>query len=118
MKRDYRLYLRDILAAMRSIDQFVAGLDYDGFADDEKSSSAVVWKLQIIGEASKNIPQHLRRRHPDIPWKEMAGMRDRIAHSYFGIDLEIVWKVVKKRLPEIQTRVETMLSELDQESLL
>ena len=76
--RDYKLYLKDILAAIDSIEQFVAGMDLEAFRADDKTTSAVMRKLEIIGEATKQIPDEIRRNHPDIPWKEMAAMRDKL----------------------------------------
>lgn len=84
--RDCKLYLNDILAALDSIEQFVAGMDLEAFRADDKTTSAVMRKLEIIGEATKQIPDEIRRNHPDIPWKEMGGMRDKLIHFYFGVD--------------------------------
>lgn len=99
--RDYTLYLKDILAAIDSIEGFVAGMDLETFQTDDKTSSAVVRKLEIIGEAAKQIPDEMRQKYPDVPWKEMAGMRDKLIHFYFGVDYPLVWGVVKNRLPEV-----------------
>ena len=76
--RDYKLYLKDILAAIASIEQFVAGMELEAFRADDKTTSAVMRKLEIIGEATKQIPDEIRRNYPDIPWKEMAAMRDKL----------------------------------------
>jgi len=118
MKRDVRLFVKDIADAIRRIEEFMGQLSFDEFVKDIKTNSAVVWQIQIIGEATKNIPQSLRRKYPSIPWKEMAGMRDRIVHSYFGISYEIVWKVVRERLPEIGTRIDLILDDFERGSLL
>jgi uncharacterized protein with HEPN domain len=74
--RDYKLYIKDILAAMDSIEAFVEGMSLEQFRKDDKTSSAVVRKFEIIGEAAKHIPEEILKKYPDIPWKEMAGMRD------------------------------------------
>ena len=71
-----------------------------------------MWKIHVIGEATKNIPKTLRQKYRDIPWKDMAGMRDRIAHFYFGIDYEIVWKVINTNLPQIKPHIQKMLDDL------
>ena len=110
MKRDYRLFLQDIVDAIRSIDAFIQGMDFEDFINDDKTSSAVVRKLEIIGEATKNIPADIRNQHKHIPWSEMARMRDKMIHFYFGLDHEIVWKVIKHRLPDILIQIEKMLS--------
>lgn len=100
--RDYRLYLKDILAAIERIEIFVQGMDFDAFQADDKTVSAVIRKLEIIGEAAKGIPVEIRSIHSHIPWKEMAGMRDKLIHFYFGVDSDLVWATVKRRLPDVK----------------
>ncbi len=85
--RKWRAYIDDIIAAMTSIEAFIAGMDFDGFVADDKTSSAVLRKLEIIGEAAKHIPEHVKQKSPHLPWREMAGMRDRLIHAYFGVDI-------------------------------
>ncbi|MBI4686136.1 MAG: DUF86 domain-containing protein [Nitrospirae bacterium] len=112
MTREYKLYIQDILDAIKEIEKYVEGMDYDQFLDDSKTKSAVVWKIETIGEASKNIPQTIKTKHKEIPWKDMSRIRDKIAHFYFGINYKIVWEVIKKRLPEIKPVIVRILSEL------
>jgi uncharacterized protein with HEPN domain len=88
-------YLKDIVAAMDAIEKFVEGIDFDRFQNDDLISSAVIRKFEVIGEASKNIPDDVRSKYPQIPWKEMAGMRDRLIHFYFGIKFDLVWHTIK-----------------------
>jgi uncharacterized protein with HEPN domain len=109
MKRDYKLYLKDILDSILKIEKFITGMKYEEFLKDDKTSSAVVRKLEIIGEASKNIPKEIKSRYKEIPWKDMAKMRDKIIHFYFGVDYEIVWKVIKERLPQIKRKIKEIL---------
>jgi len=109
--RDYKLYLNDILTAIDSIEEFVAGMDLETFQGDDKSSSAVMRKLEIIGEATKQIPDEIREKHANIPWKEMAGMRDKLIHFYFGIDYQLVWKAIKERLPQIRPEIQIILKD-------
>ncbi len=87
-------------------------MTYGEFLDDSKTANAVAHMLEIIGEATKNLPAALRRSHREVPWTDMAGLRDKIAHFYFGIDYEIVWNVVKNKLPGIKSSVERILAEL------
>jgi uncharacterized protein with HEPN domain len=115
MKRDYRVYLRDILQAFRNARQFLEGLSYKEFIDDRKTISAVVRELEIAGEAAKQIPVPVRKKYPQIPWSDMAGMRDKLIHFYFGVDMEIVWETVKVRIPEIEPLIEDVLSSLEQQ---
>ena len=113
MKRDYRVYLRDILQAFRNAQQFIEGLSYEKFITDRKTTSAVVRELEIAGEATKQIPISVRKKYPQIPWSDMAGMRDKLIHFYFGVDMEIVWETVKVRLPELEPLIKHVLSEIE-----
>jgi len=115
MKRDIRLYLDDILDAIVKIEKFTDGMSFEQFQDDEKTCDAVIRKLEIIGEATKNIPQEIRGRPADIPWKEMAGMRDKLAHEYFGVRLDVVWSTIKTRLPQLKPMIQDVIRELDAE---
>lgn len=112
MKRAAWLFVQDILEAIMQIESYIGTLTYEEFRKEDKTTSAVVWKVHVIGEAAKNIPKALRQKYPDIPWKNMAGMRDRIVHSYFGVDYEIVWKVINSNLPQIKPQLKKMLDDL------
>jgi len=107
--RDYRLYVKDILAAMESIEAFVEGLDWEAFQADDKTASAVVRKLEVIGEAAKQVPEEVRQEYPHIPWREMAGMRDRLIHFYFGVDYQLVWRTIKERIPQVKPEIRKIL---------
>jgi uncharacterized protein with HEPN domain len=109
--RDRSLYLKDILHAIDSIDSFTAGMDYVSFVGDDKTVSAVIRKLEIIGEAVKKLPEETLLRHPEIPWKLIAGMRDKLIHFYFGVDPHLVWQTIRKRLPALKTVVSQEISE-------
>ncbi len=110
--RDFKLYIEDILSAMESISFFIRDMDFEEFFSDDKTSSAVIRKLEIIGEAAKGIPDNIREQYPQIPWKEMAGMRDRLIHFYFGTDFDLVWKTVTNRIPVVKPLIENMLREI------
>jgi len=104
--RDYKLYLQDILGAIESIQAFVQGMSLDDFRADDKTSSAVLRKFESIGEAAKHIPDDLRQLNSRIPWTEMAGMRDRLIHAYFGVDFQLVWETIQERIPEIKSHIQ------------
>ncbi|NUM73744.1 DUF86 domain-containing protein [candidate division KSB1 bacterium] len=106
--RDAKLFLTDIMQAIDAIEGFVQGLDRDQFEQDDKTVSAVIRKLEIVGEAAKVIPEEIREKYSQIPWKEMAGMRDKLIHFYFGVDYGLVWQTIKNRIPKNQTNFATM----------
>lgn len=104
-------YLRDIIAMMDLIESFTAGLDFDQFAQDNKTYLAVVRGIEVIGEAAKHIPGSLRRKYPNVPWKNMAGMRDKLIHAYFGTDARIVWETATALIPELKPQVVLVLEQ-------
>jgi uncharacterized protein with HEPN domain len=113
--RDPKLYLKDILTAMDAIEQFVKGLDFESFKNNDIVSSAVIRKFEIIGEATKGIAEEIKHKYPAIPLKDMAGMRDRLIHFYFGIKYELVWETIKKEIPKIKPLIKKILKDLEAE---
>jgi uncharacterized protein with HEPN domain len=95
MKRDALLYVEDILESISKIEEYTRGLSETRFVEDALIQDAVIRRLEVMGEAVKNIPATVRKRYPEIRWKEIAGMRDVVIHGYFGVDARRVWKVVR-----------------------
>ncbi|OGO33619.1 MAG: hypothetical protein A2W35_14310 [Chloroflexi bacterium RBG_16_57_11] len=112
MSDEYLDHIEDILDAMNKAEILLEGVTFEQFEADFRTNFAVVRALEIVGEATKRLPDSLRQQYPDIPWRGMAGMRDRIIHAYDTVDLEIVWDVVKKDIPEIKPRIQKILSDL------
>jgi len=114
MKEEFLDYVEDIIGAMNDALSFVKDMEYDVFLRDKKTIYAVNRALEIIGEATKNIPAFVKNRYPQIPWKKMAGMRDKVIHEYFGVDLKRVWSTVKKDIPDLKPLFEKILSDFKQ----
>jgi uncharacterized protein with HEPN domain len=111
-ERDSRDYLRDIARYAEVGERMLEGLDFDEFAKDEVKILAALQVLEIIGEASKKVPDSLKRRYPEIPWKDVAGTRDKLIHGYFDVDLEVVWRSLREDLPPLRRTVARMLEDL------
>lgn len=108
-KRSSKLLLEDILTAIMKIERYVTGLDQTAFLNDEKTVDAVIRNLEIIGEASRQLPDDFKANHDDIPWHEIAGLRNRIVHDYMGVDLEIVWYIIDQELDPLKARIQKLL---------
>ena len=112
--REFQVYLEDILEAIDCIDEYTKELTYETFAKDRKTIDATVRNFEIIGEATKHIPERIRKEYPKVPWKDMAGMRDKLIHGYFGVKLDVVWKTIKERLPTVRPFVEEALTKMEE----
>lgn len=113
-ERDFRLYCADILDSGSAILEFVKGFSFEEFRIDRKTYSAVIREFQIIGEAVGKLPDKLKQRYPDIEWQDIKDFRNLLTHEYFGIDLEIVWKIIQDDLPVLMKAVrEIVQSEVD-----
>ena len=110
--RDFLDYLDDVLQNMEKVEVFTKGMSFEEFKQDEKTAFAVIRALEVIGEAVKRIPSNICDNYPDIPWKDIAGMRDVLIHDYFGVDLQTVWETIKKNIPSIKPSIEKIIDDL------
>ena len=106
MSRDWRLFLNDIVQCCKKIRRYTGDLDQQQFLDDDRTYDAVVRNLEIIGEAAKRIPPEICQSMPTVEWRKVAGMRDWLAHAYFGIDADILWDVVENKVLALEQAVE------------
>jgi len=111
-KRDYGDFVQDILDSINDVENFIDGMEFEDFINDKKTIYSVVRGIEIIGEAAKNVPEQIRKKYPDVPWKQMAGMRDKLIHEYFGVDLEILWETAKDDLPHLKTAVSKVFEDM------
>lgn len=114
MPRDAKQYLEDILQAIRDIEQYTANAkDFDEFSSSAMRVHAILYNLEIIGEAVKNVPAAVKKKYSYVEWRKMAGLRDIVAHEYFGVSLQIIWGVIQNNLPVVKEQIEGVLSEME-----
>ena len=109
--REFLDYVADIQEAAENISQFIAGMTWTQFAQDQKTIYAVVRAFEIIGEAAKKVPPSVRKRHAKVPWKQMAGMRDKLIHEYFGVNYQVLWKTAQEDIPPVRPLIAKVLEE-------
>ena len=109
MHRSYLLYLEDILTSTNKILKYSGNYSYEELLKDEMRIDAIIRNFEIIGEASSNIPQEIRDKYPFIEWRNISDFRNVLAHEYFGIDYEIMWEIIRDKLPELQRGIQTIL---------
>lgn len=105
-------FVQDILDAMAKAEEFVSAMDYRAFQKDDKTVFAAIRALEVIGEAAKKIPAPVRRKYTDIPWQNLAGMRDKLIHDYMGVSLEIVWRTITEDIPAVKPQLVDMLEKV------
>lgn len=112
-KREHKDFLEDILDAASKAERFVEGVDFEAFQANDEKIFAVIRALEIIGEAAKNVPKSARDRYPEVPWRDVVGMRSKLTHDYFGVSLNRVWETVRTDLPRLREAVARMLNDLE-----
>ncbi|MBM3288197.1 MAG: DUF86 domain-containing protein [Candidatus Eisenbacteria bacterium] len=114
-RRPVGLLIEDILDRIRRIERSVAGLDHYGFLHDDKTIDAVVRNLTVIGEAANRLPREFKSQHPDVPWHRVVGLRHRVVHDYFDVDLDLVWAIVETELPKLADQLSDIQKSADQD---
>ncbi|MBU2637602.1 MAG: DUF86 domain-containing protein [Nanoarchaeota archaeon] len=112
MKKDIAVFLSHILESIEKVREFTHNVSKDKFKKDVKLQDAVIRRIEIIGEAAKNIPSDFREKHPAIPWAEMARTRDKLIHGYFGVDLDLTWNIIKLDLPSLKEKIGKIMKKM------
>lgn len=112
MSKDIHILLGHILESISIIDEVLRDMEYDRFVESVPTQDAVIRRLEIIGEAVKGIPEEFRKKHPEIEWKRIAGMRDVLIHEYFSVDVELIWRAVQDDLPDLEKNIEAIKEEV------
>lgn len=111
MIKDPDVFLNHILDSIGAIEEYTIDLSEEGFLASQEKQDAIIRRVEIIGEAVRNLPLEFRKQHPQVSWKKISGMRDKIVHEYFGVDTELVWEVIKKDLPPLKEQIRKILKE-------
>ena len=106
-------YLDDILDSVKKIERYTRGMTYEEFIEDPKTVDAVLRNFEVVGEAAKNVPDDIRQEYNDVPWSEMAGMRDKLIHGYATVELQIVWATIQEEIPNLATQIESARDEFE-----
>jgi len=113
MKRELGLFIEDISESIRLIEKYIGNLSKENLDNNQELKDSIVRRLEIIGEAVKNIPDDFKEKYYEVPWKKIAGLRDIIIHAYFNIDLDIMWDIIKKDLPDLKKKIQKIKKDLE-----
>ncbi|MEA1920416.1 MAG: DUF86 domain-containing protein [Campylobacterota bacterium] len=114
MRRNHLLFLEDISLRIQKIGLYIEGMSFEDFMQDDKTVSACIREIEVIGEATKQIPKEITEKFTELPWSLMAKMRDKLIHWYFEVDEEIVWNVATLKLPKIKVQIDQIIKKLSQ----
>ena len=109
MRKDDSAYLRHVLDAICRIEEYTGDITYKGFLKNNLRQDAAIRQIEVIGEAVKKLSSELKKGHPEIPWKDVAGMRDKLIHDYFGVDLDAVWDTAEKDIPQLKNKITAII---------
>jgi uncharacterized protein with HEPN domain len=113
MKKDPLVFIEHILESIRIIEEYIKGTTKEEFINSRKTQDAVIRRIEIIGEAAKNLSEDVKKNYPSIPWKRMSGMRDILIHGYFGVDLGLTWRVASEEIMELEKKIVKVKQELE-----
>ena len=113
MKTDQSVFINHILDAINKIEKYIQGIDEEAFKNNDLVQDGVIRQIEIIGEAVKRLSDDLTSQSPDLPWQDIAGMRDKLIHDYFGVDIDTVWLTVKKDIPDLKQEIKRIIKSLE-----
>ena len=117
MKKDDSVYLHHIIDAFVQIEHYTEGVSHEEFLHNRLIQDGVIRQLEVMGEAARNLSEDLRNEHPQIPWRQMIGLRNRMIHAYFNVDLQIIWEIVQGDIPDLKQKMKQILDAISEESL-